>query len=182
MRSASAELIKYGAAMDKGLFEIIARREKGSFHREELPAIIARAARLKAEVVAADETDRLGRRAILNFGHTIGHAVEAVTSLRRMRHGEAVSIGMVAAANISHNLGMLPDSDPVRLEAALGKFGLPTRCPGISADALREAMRADKKVSGRELKWVLLEGIGRGITGVVVPEDTVSAALKEVCR
>lgn len=182
MRNASAELIKYGAAMDEGLFEIIAGREQGSFHRDELPMIIARAARLKAEVVAADETDRLGRRAILNFGHTVGHAVEAVTLLKQMRHGEAVSIGMAAAAIISHNLGMLAAADTERLTAVLTKFGLPARCPGISPDALREAMRADKKVSRRELKWVLLNGIGRGQTGMAVAEYKVSAALAEVCR
>jgi 3-dehydroquinate synthase len=180
--SASAEIIKYGAAMDSELFEKLARRDKGEFSRDELPAIIARAATLKAQIVAADETDRLGKRAILNFGHTVGHAVEAATSLRKIRHGEAVSIGMAAAARISGLLNMLATDDIIRLENLLRLFNLPIRCPDLAPATLLTAMQADKKMSGQSLKWVLLEGIGQGTTGNIVPGDIVKTVLGEICR
>jgi 3-dehydroquinate synthase len=182
MSSASAEIIKYGAAMDAELFEKLARRDKGEFSRDELPAIIARAATLKAQTVAIDETDRLDKRAILNFGHTVGHAIEAANSLRKIRHGEAVSIGMAAAARISGLLNTLVTDDIIRLENLLRLFNLPVSCPDLTPATLLEAMKADKKISGRQLKWVLLDGIGQGTTGNIVPGEIVRTVLEEICQ
>jgi len=182
MRSGSAEVIKYGLAMDAGLFDMVRKNLKGEFGQAELPLVVARCAALKADVVARDETDRGGVRAILNFGHTVGHAVEAAGGLRTWRHGEAVSLGMVAAARISAELGMIPDAVADKASEVLGRFGLPVACPELKAADIEAGLGFDKKISAGELNWVLLEGIGRGVTGRSVPVATVHRVLEGLCR
>ena len=182
MRNGMAEVIKYGLAMDKGLFGIISHRERGEFAPPELIDIIERCSFLKARVVEADETERSGRRSILNFGHTVGHAVEATTRFRRQRHGEAVAIGMMAAAKISERLGMLSKESVHEVDKVLTQFGLPTRCPEVSPRELLEAMQFDKKATEGQIRWVLLEGIGRGVVNCTVDEDVVAKVLTEVCQ
>ena len=182
MRSGSAEVIKYGLAMDAGLFEMIEQNPRGEFSRAELPLVVARCAALKAEIVRRDETDRSGVRAILNFGHTVGHAVETAGGLKQWRHGEAISLGMVAAARISTALGMLPDAVADKTSEVLGRFGLPVACPELEVADIEAALGYDKKMSAGELKWVLLEGVGKGITGCSVPTDTLRLVLKGLCR
>jgi 3-dehydroquinate synthase len=180
MRNGLAEVIKYGLAMDQNLFGQMERKEKTAFTPAELIRIIERCSSLKARVVMADETERTGERAILNFGHTIGHAVEAVSGLEG-HHGAAISIGMVAASIISVRLGMLEGQCLPRIEGMFTKFGLPTHTPEASPQLLA-ATRFDKKVSRGELKWVLLAEIGRGVVNCKVPEKIVTQALSEVCR
>ncbi len=182
MRSGSTEVIKYGLAMDAGLFQMIRDRKKGEFSREELPAVVARCAALKADVVARDETDRSGLRAILNFGHTVGHAVEAATGLQTLRHGEAVSLGMVAATDISVRQGLVPTETTRAVSDVLELFGLPTACPELSPESIESALRFDKKVSAGEINWVLLKGIGRGVTGRHAEPTLVRQVLEEMCR
>ena len=182
IRNGMAEVIKYGLAMDKGLFDKISRREGGRFTSSELIDIIERCSSLKARIVEADETDRTGERQILNFGHTVGHAVEATTRFRGQRHGEAVAIGIMAAARISAQLGMLSGENIDKVDEVLTQFGLPTRCPGISASELLEAMQYDKKAVQGQLKWVLLKDIGYGIVNCTVEKNVVRKVLKEVCQ
>jgi len=182
MRSGSAEVLKYGLALDAGLFEMIEKNSRGEFDQAELPLVVARCAALKAEIISLDETDRSGVRAILNFGHTVGHAVETAGGLQQWRHGEGVSLGMVAAARISAALGMVPDAVADKTSEVLGRFGLPVACPEIKAADIEAALGYDKKMSAGELKWVLLEGIGQGVTGRSVPKDTVHLVLKGLCR
>jgi 3-dehydroquinate synthase len=180
IRNGMAEVIKYGLAMDGGLFHLLEqKREK--LAPDELKDIVTRCCCLKAGIVEADETERSGERAILNFGHTVGHAFEAVTRLR-LSHGEAVAVGMVAAAGISERLGMLERGDVRKIEGLLAKFGLPTSCRGVSPEGLIAAIRFDKKTTLGETGWVLLKGIGRGIVNQPVKEDMVRKALAEVCR
>jgi len=182
MRSGGAEVVKYGLALDAELFNLIRDREKGEFSAAELPEIVARCAALKAEVISRDETDRTGVRAILNFGHTVGHAVEAATRLRTLRHGEAVSLGMVAATTVSARLGMVGGETVETVRTVLRRFGLPVACPELVPDSIEAALQYDKKVSAGEIKWVLLEGIGRGVTGREVDPLIVRDVLEEVCR
>ena len=118
--------------------------------------------RHKAAVVAADEREERGDRAVLNFGHTLGHAVEVLTDYREYLHGEAVAIGMVAAARVSHALGRCDAGTVERLTALLKRIGLPTEIPGgLSAEALSVAMLRDKKRTEGRIRFVCLEGIGR---------------------
>jgi 3-dehydroquinate synthase len=182
MRNGLAEVIKYGLAMDEGLLGILDLKKDGEFTSQELKDIVIRCCRLKAGIVEIDETERTGKRAILNFGHTVGHAIEAATSLRKMSHGQAVAIGMAAAARISAETGRLDPGNITKIESLLSRFGLPIRCPGISPDALMESIRFDKKTTGGQTGWVLLDGIGKGVVNQPVVEDVVRRVLKEICR
>jgi 3-dehydroquinate synthase len=181
-RNGMAEVIKYALAMDDGLFRILDRKRKDELTTAELADIVMRCCHLKAGIVEADETERSGQRAILNFGHTVGHALEAATRLRRLSHGEAVAIGMIAAARISAQVGMLDRGNVPRIENLLLKFGLPTSCPGVNPDDLIAAIRFDKKTTLGQTGWVLLKGIGKGVVNQPVAENTVKMVLKEICR
>jgi 3-dehydroquinate synthase len=181
IRNGLAEVIKYAVAMDEGLFRMLQRKADNNFSAAELSDIVMRCCRLKAGIVEIDEMEKTGQRAILNFGHTVGHALEAVSGFKGS-HGEAVAVGMVAAAMISQRLGSLDASDVQSIQSLLEKFELPTSCPGISPQALSETIRFDKKTTLGQTRWVLLEGIGKGITGQAVAEEVVSKALKELCR
>jgi 3-dehydroquinate synthase len=182
MRNGLAEVIKYGLAMDGGLFNILEQKKGNEFTTAELKDIVTRCCRLKAAIVEVDETERTGQRAILNFGHTIGHAIEAVTSLRKLSHGQAVAIGLAAAARISVETGRLDPGNIARIENLLAKFGLPVNCPGISPDDLMASIRFDKKTTSGQTGWVLLEGIGKGITNQQVKEGIIRKVLREICR
>jgi len=181
MRNGMAEVIKYGLAMDEELFHILDQGEK-EFTTAELKDIVMRCCRLKAGIVEVDETERSGQRAILNFGHTVGHALEAATSFKGQSHGEAVAIGMTAAARISQQVGMLDQSSVHSIENLLLKFGLPTYCQGVSPDDLMATIRFDKKTTLGQTGWVLLKGIGKGVVNQPVAEDVVRRVLKEICR
>jgi 3-dehydroquinate synthase len=157
-----AEVVKYGAIGDAKFFAWLEANADALNAREAdaLSTAIAVSCRYKAGVVARDERE-LGERALLNFGHTFGHAIEAVCGYGEALHGEAIAMGMVLAAGLSARLGRAPVADTERLGVLLTRFGLPIALPaGIEADALLARMRLDKKnVSGR-LRLVLWKGIG----------------------
>ncbi len=182
MRNGTAEVIKYGLAMDEELFHTLDRKQEKEFNTDELKDIVMRCDYLKAGIVEVDETERSGQRAILNFGHTVGHALEAATKLHELSHGEAVAIGMMAAARISEQVGMLERSNVPRIENLLLKFGLPTYCQGVNPDDLFEATRFDKKTTLGQTGWVLLQGIGKGVINQPVAGDVVKKVLAEVCQ
>ncbi len=181
MRNGMAEVIKYALAMDEKLFHLL-EQKKERLTTAELKDIVMRCCRLKAGIVEADETERSGQRAILNFGHTIGHALEATTRLKELSHGEAVAVGMLAAARISKQSGMLDGSNVQGIEKLLQKFGLPTTCQGINPDDLITAIRFDKKTTLGETGWVLLRGIGKGVVNQAVAESLVRKVLRGMCR
>ena len=145
---------------------------------ETLTDVIARCCQIKSEVVCQDETET-GLRAILNFGHTIGHAIEAISGYGKLLHGEAVSIGQVAAARISGRLiGLMPDSVH-RIENIFRAAGLPTRMNFTKAKFVKllDAMHLDKKVSGGEIHFVLAEQIGKVRWGEKVPVKLMEEVL-----
>jgi len=159
-----AEVVKYGVIGDAALF---ADLERGldrllQLDDELLVPVIAACCRQKAAVVAADEREESGARAVLNFGHTVGHAVESLTEYRRFLHGEAVAIGMVAAARVSQSLGLCAPTVVERIQALLGRAGLPTELPAeLRGPQLAVTMRTDKKVAGGRVRFVAIEDIGR---------------------
>jgi 3-dehydroquinate synthase len=181
MTNSLAEVIKYAIAMDEGLYRMLEDKADNKFSTAELAEIVMRCCRLKANIVEIDEMEQTGQRAILNFGHTVGHALEAASGFKGS-HGQAVAMGMVAAAMISQRLGSLDASDVQSIRSLLQKFELPTSCSGLSPEALSETIRFDKKTTLGQTRWVLVEGIGRGITGQTVDEDIVKKVLKELCR
>ena len=197
------EAVKQGAVGDRRLFERTKKflseeaREKsnrppGSNVKEsevgrdrELADIIAAQCMFKARVVAGDERESLGRddarsRKILNFGHTVGHALEAVTRYRRFRHGEAVGYGCVAAAEISKRLGLLDPSELESLREAVALAGRLPRAADLDAETIERALRKDKKAVGGSVRWVLLEGLGRArvVDGREVPARVVLASIR----
>jgi 3-dehydroquinate synthase len=173
-----AEVVKYGAIGDAAFFTWLeAHADALNAHDEDaLAEAIAFSCRYKAGVVARDEREQ-GERALLNFGHTFGHALEAERGYGELLHGEAVAIGMVLAASLSSRLGRAPAEDTERLLQLLSRFGLPVEPPHAKPDALLARMRLDKKnVSGR-LRLILWRGIGKAEIVPDVDEAAVHAVL-----
>ena len=135
---------------------------------------------IKAEVVSQDERETLGIRTLLNYGHTIGHGLETATEYGALLHGEAVAVGMAAAARISQGMGLIDAGTVARQDRLLTRFGLPVRYPQADVDAVRRAMQVDKKVAAGAINWVLLEGVGRAVVRADVPAELVEAALRQV--
>lgn len=156
-----AEVVKYGVIRDAGFFKFI-EDEAGALTKqgESLIEAIKRSCVAKAEVVMKDERES-SLRSILNFGHTFAHAIEALTGYKEFRHGEAVSIGMVMAARLSHVLGLTSPDIAVRLEKLLKRLSLPVKPPGFSPYEYVEAMKLDKKVKAGKIRFVLVEDLGR---------------------
>src|SRR4029450_4255282 len=155
---------KYGVIGDAGLFEAIEGRLDAvlALDRELLPWMGAPARRQKAEVVSRDERELTGLRATLNYGHTVGHAVEMLTDYQRFLHGEAVAIGMVAAGRVSQALGACDAAVVARIRDLLARAGLPTELPGdVDREALALAIRSDKKSRGGKIRFVTVHGIGQ---------------------
>ena len=169
-----AEVIKSAAIRDKELFAFLEENLERikALDAEALEEVVFRTAQIKAGVVAEDERDT-GLRNILNYGHTIGHAIESVSDFK-MRHGQAVAIGMVAAARISNKMGMLADDELVRLKNLIARAGLPAEIPDLEKEKIIQAMKHDKKVLKDKVRFVLLKSIGRALV-----TDEVSPSLVE---
>jgi 3-dehydroquinate synthase len=179
--SGLAEVIKYGIIYDAVLFSQLERNLPKLLHRDPalLASVVARCCEIKADVVGHDETES-GLRAILNFGHTIGHAIENTSGYGKFLHGEAISIGQVAAARLSHDILGLRSGDVARIEKLFMQAGLPVSCQlnGGNLKKLFTAMQLDKKVSGGEVKFVLAEKLGRVKFGCKVPTALIESVLK----
>jgi 3-dehydroquinate synthase len=179
-RAGLAEVIKYGIIYDAPFFARLERDLPKLLKRDPktLSEVIARCCEIKAEVVGQDETES-GRRAILNFGHTIGHALEAISSYGKYLHGEAISIGQVAAAEISADVLGFPMPDVDRVRKIFQQAGLPTTVSlkATQRKQLFAAMRLDKKVSAGEITFVLAERLGKVRWGERVPEDLIQKIL-----
>jgi 3-dehydroquinate synthase len=179
-RAGLAEVVKYGAIRDPHLFAWLEGNADalGSRLPELLAEAVYQSVRNKAEVVAADEREA-GERALLNFGHTFGHALETVTEYRQYRHGEAVAIGMVLAARLSELLGMTQTGTADRLRDLLDRLGLPTRLPDdIQRGALLRRMRLDKKNRADQIRLILLQSLGRA-TVRACPADDILEVLNQ---
>ena len=161
LQAGLAEVVKYGIIWDRDFFEFL-ENNAGNLLKigSELTHAIETSCRAKAEVVAKDETEN-DMRAILNFGHTFGHAIEKAAGYGAFRHGEAVAIGMSLAARLSVRLGFCEKRLDERVSALLTSIGLPVSLPDLPADALIAAMKHDKKVTGGAMRFVLAKGLGK---------------------
>jgi 3-dehydroquinate synthase len=170
--SGLAEVVKYGVIKDARLFEVLDASADKVVARDAglLESIVATCCEIKAGVVARDERET-GERAILNFGHTLGHAIEKLTEYSGWFHGEAVSVGMVFAARLSSEVRGFPAADAVRVERLLERLSLPVRPPaGLGWRAVRQAMTADKKTEQGIPRFVLSDRMGSVSYGCVVDE------------
>jgi len=178
LRAGLAEVIKYGLIRDRAFFEWLEANMRSLLARdpEALAHAIEVSCRHKAEVVANDETEQ-GERALLNFGHTFGHAIEAGLGYGEWLHGEAIAAGMVSAARLSARLGWIEASDVDRIVAVLAAAGLPIVSPPLGADRYLELMSRDKKVVAGSLRLILLKSIGEAVMTAEVPLADLRAVL-----
>lgn len=176
-----AEIIKYGLIYDKNFFTYITDHSADIFalNNDVLKNIIARSCEIKAAVVAKDEKET-GLRAILNFGHTLAHAIERETKYEKYNHGEAVSIGMVGAAIISRDLGFIQDDVIKAICHVLELCRLPQKCTFCSEDGIYQDLFHDKKTVNGKINWVLLDEIGKVHSDNAVPEKAVRHAIKNI--
>ena len=180
LKSGLAEVIKHGCVWDPLLFNWLERMTPKLLARdaEALTYAIGRSCEIKATVVARDEREH-SLRAILNFGHTFGHAIEAATGYVKYLHGEAVGLGMIIAADLSHRMGLIDAAVKERLRDILARTGLPTEAPRIGAARAYELMQMDKKVMAGAIRLVLLEKLGRAIVTDRYPKAALDATLAE---
>ena len=180
-----AEVIKHAFILDPGLLDTLEANARslaaGTADPELLAQVIGRSSHLKALIVSSDPEER-GIRAILNYGHTIGHAIEQATGYTEYMHGEAVAVGMMGAGRIAVELGILEATVVDRQADLLRSFGLPLVAPGINVRAVLEAMQRDKKVEQGRMRFVLLEEVGRTTIRGDVPEDLVSRTVQSLAR
>lgn len=183
-RAGMAEVIKYGVIWDAELFaqmEASKRLDQLRYVKAELiESILTRSCQAKADVVGKDEKEA-GLRAILNYGHTIGHAVESLTGYKVVNHGEAVAIGMVAAGQIAVELGMWQKEETERQDALIQKAGLPTKLPdGVDIEAIIESLQLDKKVKAGKVRFILPTQIGVVTITDEVRSDTIRKVLQKM--
>jgi 3-dehydroquinate synthetase len=171
-----AEIIKHAAIRDAGMLA-----ELDPSRREGLAELVARNVGIKARIVAADEKEITGERALLNFGHTVGHAIEQAAGYGRFLHGEAISIGLHAALRLSVEKAGLPEADARRVVAVLEAFRLPTRIPAdLPTDVIMEALLRDKKFESGRVRFVLLEQLGSAFLSSAVTGDEIRAVVESL--
>jgi 3-dehydroquinate synthase len=176
-----AEVIKYGPIADVSFLDWI-ETHMDALRQREIAALrqaVRRSCEIKAQVVGADERES-GLRAILNFGHTFGHAIEAGLGYGEWLHGEAVGCGMVMASALSVTLGLMPPAFLERMQRLVERAGLPTQGPRLGVDRYLELMRVDKKAEGGAIRYVVIEALGRA--GMrAVPDEVVAPVIEACC-
>ncbi|TCL70784.1 3-dehydroquinate synthase [Hydrogenispora ethanolica] len=180
--SGMAEVIKHGIILDPEYYRMIGAKLPQILRRDPaaLSEVVGGSCRIKAEVVRKDEKEQ-NLRAILNFGHTVGHALESITGYTRYKHGEAVALGMLAATKLAERSGLLADQS---LEPTLRRFcqelHLPLQIPGLDSSAIAEAILLDKKADQGAVRWILPLRIGEVRIEAAVPQESVVDILKEM--
>lgn len=182
LKNGLSECIKYGVIKDKDLFEYL----ENNYHKilalesDALERVIFWASKIKARIVEEDEFDRIGKRAILNYGHTIGHAIETAASYsKKYNHGEAIAAGMVIAAHISSKLGLLSEGERLRIESLIKKCGLSVKIEGLKLSSIYNAHLHDKKFIHGKNRFILPTGIGgvRIVEGI--PDSIIIKSLRD---
>lgn len=174
------EIIKYGIIYDADFFVYLEKNVEKilALQTDALVHIIARSCEIKAAVVSQDEKET-GLRIILNFGHTIAHAIESETGYTKYNHGEAVAIGMLGAAKISEAIGYINHDAVVRVQTLIERFHLPIKAKGCTVEKMRATILHDKKTVNGKVHWVLMEGIGKVSVNTNVPDAVVERIMTE---
>ena len=182
LRAGLAEIIKYGLIRDAEFLVWLEANVEALLARDPtaLSHAIERSCRNKAEVVQADETEQ-GERALLNLGHTFGHAIETGLGYGKWLHGEAVAAGTVMAADLSHRLGWIADDDVERIRRLLQRAGLPVVGPALGGARYLELMRHDKKVANGQLRLILLERLGQAVVSGAASDAEIRATIDACC-
>ncbi len=183
LRAGIAEVIKYGLIRDLPFFEWLEQNMEKLLARdaEALQYSIARSCQNKAEVVGADEHES-GERALLNLGHTFGHAIETGMGYGVWLHGEGVAAGTIMAVELSHRLGWVSEQDVARTRHLFERAGLPVIAPALGAEKYLQLMGLDKKVVGGKMRFVLLKAVGHAVVSGDVPEELLRQTLEVCCK
>jgi 3-dehydroquinate synthase len=181
LRSGLAEVIKHGLIRDAAFFDWLEANLDRLLARDPaaLEHAVVRSIAIKAEIVGQDERER-GLRVLLNFGHTFGHAIETGLGYGTWLHGEAVAAGMVMAADLSRQLGLLSEADTTRIRSLLERAGLPTAAKGITPERMQELIRVDKKARNGRIHFVLLERLGAALLRADVPPGAIDHTLSRL--
>lgn len=179
--SGLSEVIKYAIIKDPVLFSYLEKKYKDIILKKNiaLEFIVSRSSAIKTQIVQQDEREEKGIRTILNFGHTIGHAIEAAGNYKKYNHGEAVALGMLVASDISQMLGFVNKDIPLRIEVIIKKVGLPVKINKISIEAIIKAHYLDKKFIGPTNRFVLIERIGKTKIVENIPLRIIRRALRK---
>jgi 3-dehydroquinate synthase len=182
LRCGMAEVIKYAVIKDRKLFNFLENKYPLILRKNPaaLETIIYACSRIKAKIVTHDEKEVSGLRSILNFGHTIGHAIEAASGYKGYNHGQAVSLGMLVAVDLSKKLGLIDLNSALRIRSLIKLYGLPLRLKGVKVDRIIRAHYHDKKFSGKENKFVLTGGIGKPRIVRNIKLDLIKEAIYEL--
>ncbi len=180
LKSGMAEVIKYALIKDKKFFEYLRKKRYNVYtlEKEVLLNIIEKCCKIKTEIVNIDQKEK-GKRMILNFGHTIGHALEAAESFEGLKHGEAVAIGMIGAARLSHEFGYLDDGELTDIINIINDYGFKTII-NFDRENIYQIMRHDKKAKDNKLRWVLLSNIGNTVIKDDIEEKLAKNVLGEL--
>lgn len=180
MRSGLAEVIKYAIIKDPQLFGYLEKKYKDilSFKQANLEFIVRRCSYIKAKIIQQDEREKRGIRTILNFGHTIGHAIETAGNYKKYNHGEAIALGMLVASDISKKVGLINNKVLQRIEGIIKAVGLPTKTKGVSINDIIKAHYRDKKFIGYKNRFVLIKNIGQTKIVENIPLKTIKEVLK----
>lgn len=180
VRNGLSEAIKYGAIKDAVLFSYIENNLDKILHLDmrALERVVSASARIKAAIVKTDEFDKKGFRAILNYGHTIGHAIEAAAGYScTYNHGEAIALGMLAASSIAADIGIIRPKAAIRIASLIKRSGLPTSIKGVSVSRIHSSHLHDKKFTGSRNRFILISDIGRARIKDGVPDAAIRNAL-----
>jgi shikimate kinase / 3-dehydroquinate synthase len=182
LTSGWAEVVKHALLMDGELLALLEREVEAlrSLEPGVTTQVVRRNMALKAQVVEEDERETTGRRSILNYGHTVGHALEAATGYGVLLHGEAVALGMIAAGEIGRRMVPTPSVVVDRQKTLLGRFGLLKPFPRVTSEAVLAAMALDKKITGKSIRWVLLADIGKLVLRSDAPDEVVREVVEEL--
>ena len=180
IRNGLAEAVKYGVIRDKKLFDYIEKNYKQilSLKGKAMTKIVLRCSQIKADVVASDERETKGKRTILNFGHTVGHAIEAASQYSRYGHGEAVALGMRVASRIACRMGLFNKNESLRIERLLSNIGLPTQIKGVKLASILKAVAHDKKFHSKENRFVLPIQIGKVEVVKNIPQEIIRGSIE----
>ncbi|MDO8662710.1 MAG: 3-dehydroquinate synthase [Candidatus Omnitrophota bacterium] len=184
LRAGLAEVIKYGVIKDPRLFAYLENERKNIFSLKNsaLEHIVSVSSKIKADIVQADEREERGIRTVLNFGHTLGHAIESASGFSRYAHGEAVALGMLIALEISQKMGLINSRLKARVENLIKEFGLPAVIKGVSLKGIIKSFHRDKKFRGAKNRLVLLTGLGKTKIVENVPLEIIEAAILCHCE
>ena len=182
LREGWAEALKHGLALEAGLVDLYEEHADAlqSLDPELTTRAVAWNAAVKARMVSADEREMSGLRQLLNYGHTIGHGLEAAAGYDAYLHGEAVAIGMTGAARLGMLEGVTPPDLVERQASLIARFGLPSAYTGVEPEAILEAMSRDKKTTAGQISWVLLDGVGSSRTHRGIAPERVAGVVREL--